>query len=114
MLTNNSNILLYYKAIDMRKGINGLSIMVSDIWGLNPSDGSIYIFYNKKYDKLKLLYWDRNGFCLLYKILVKEKFKIPKITSERVITSEQLRWLFDGLDIDKVTGFKPLKYDTHF
>ena len=114
MLPNNCKILLYNKTVDMRKSIDGLSIIVSESLGLNPSDGSIHIFYNKRYDKLKMLYWDRNGFSLLYKRLEQERFKIPKLVSTRSITYEQLRWLFDGLDIDKINGFKLLKYNAYF
>jgi len=114
MLPNNCNIMLYNKVVDMRKSIDGLSIIVSDVLSLNPADGSIYIFCNKKYDKLKMLYWDKNGFTLLYKRLEKERFKIPNLLSVRSITYDQLRWLFDGLDIDKTTGFKPLKYTAFY
>ena len=92
----------------MRKSIDGLSIIISESLGMNPSDGCIHIFYNKKYDKLKILYWDKNGFSLLYKRLEKERFKIPKLVSSRSITYDQLRWLFDGLDIDKKYPANPL------
>lgn len=114
MLPNNSKILLYNKSVDMRKSIDGLAIIVSDALSMNPSDGSLYIFYNKKYDKLKMLFWDRNGFTLLYKRLEKERFKIPKLVTAQVISYEQLRWLFDGLDINKIKGFKVLKYNVFF
>ena len=113
MFPNNNQILLYYKTIDMRKGINGLSILIADEIAMNPSDGCIFLFYNKTYDKLKCIYWDRNGFCLFYKFLTKDRFKIPKMLSSRTISHEQLRWLFDGLDIDKISGFKALKF-SHF
>ena len=62
----------------------------------------------------QMLYWDKNGFTLLYKRLEKEKFKIPNLLSVRSITHDQLRWLFDGLDIDKITGFKSLKYTAFY
>ena len=114
MLPNNSKVLLYNKSVDMRKSIDGLAIIVSDALSMNPSDGSLYIFYNKKYDKLKMLFWDRNGFTLLYKRLEKERFKIPKLVTEQVISYEQMRWLFDGLDINEVKGFKALKYSVFF
>ena len=97
----------------MRKGINGLVIMIADSLLLNPSDGSIYIFYNRSYNKLKLIYWDSNGFCLFYKILEREKFKIPQILSLRSLSYQQLRWLFDGLDIDNTSGFESITYDTY-
>ena len=69
--------MLYNKVVDMRKSIDGLSILVSDTLSLNPSDGSIYIFFNKKHDKLKMLYWDKNGFTLLYKDLKRRGLKFP-------------------------------------
>jgi transposase len=106
--------MFYNKVVDMRKSIDGLSIIVSDALSLNPSDGSIYIFYNRKHDKLKMLYWDKNGFTLVYKRLEKDKFKITNLLSARCITDDQLRWLFDGLDIDKITGFKSLKYTAFY
>ncbi len=114
MLPNNSKMLLYNKSVDMRKSIDGLAIIVCDALRMNPSDGSLYIFYNKKYDKLKMLFWDRNGFNLLYKRLEKERFKIPKLITSKVISYEQMRWLFDGLDINEVKGFKALKYNVFF
>ena len=106
--------MLYHKPIDMRKGILRLALLIAEELLLNPSDGSIYIFYNNKYNKLKCVYWDRNGYCLLYKILEKEQFKIPKIISIKSISLTELRWLFEGLDITKIEGFKELKYTTHF
>ena len=110
MLPNNSQILLYHKPVDMRKGINGLGIMIADELCLNAGDGSIFIFYNKHYNKLKMIYWDKNGFCLFYKILSKEKFKIPKLLALQSITHDQLRWLFDGLDFGNLQGFKSIRY----
>lgn len=114
MLPNNSKILIYHKTIDMRKGINGLSILIADEMAINPTDGGIFLFYNRNYDKLKCIYWDRNGFCLCYKILAKDRFKIPKLLSSRTISHDQLRWLFDGLDIDKISGFKTLRFSNFF
>jgi len=114
MLLNNNKILFYHNPIDMRKGINGLTILISNDLSINPGDGSIYVFYNKSYNKLKLIYWDRNGFCLFYKILSKEKFKIPKLLSSQIISMEELRWLLDGLDIKKTQGFKTFFYDSYY
>ena len=49
---------------DMRKSINGLSILVADQLELDPLSGHIFAFCNRKRDIIKILYWDRNGFCL--------------------------------------------------
>jgi transposase len=116
MLDNllNVNVLLYRKAIDMRKSIDGLSIVISSELDQNPSNGAIYVFCNKSLDKVKVLYWDRNGFCLLYKRLEKQKFILPKITENVLnLAPEQFRWLLDGLDINQLKGFKKLNYNQH-
>ena len=49
---------------DMRKAINGLSLLVSDQMELDPFSGHLFAFCNRKRDMVKILYWDRNGFCL--------------------------------------------------
>ena len=65
LLADTNKILLYNKTTDMRKSINGLSIIISQELEENPTDGGMYVFYNKQYDKIKILYWYKNGFSLL-------------------------------------------------
>ncbi len=62
----------------MRKSINGLSYLASDLSHYNVQDGSVTLFYNRSRDKVKLLYWDKNGYVLIYKRLKKGRFKIIK------------------------------------
>jgi transposase len=62
-----SRIMLHRNPVDMRKSIDGLSFLVVNEFSANPADGSVYVFFNRSRDKLKLLYWDRNGFCVWYK-----------------------------------------------
>jgi len=66
------------QAVDMRKSINGLSVLVTDQLALNPLNGQMFVFYNRHRDKIKILYWDKNGFCLWYKRLEKHRFHIPR------------------------------------
>ena len=111
---NTFSALLYRDPVDMRKSIDGLSIIIAGNLSQNPANGTVYIFYNKCFDKIKLLYWDRNGFCLLYKRLEKQRFVIPKIIEDALhLEPEQFRWLLDGLDISKLKGFKTLNYTQH-
>ena len=95
----------------MRKSIDGLCTIVVAGIKEDLQSGNIFVFLNKKLDKIKILVWDRNGFCLLYKRLEKMKFKKPKFQDNILsITTTELRWLLDGLDIDKLGLSKSEKY----
>lgn len=112
MLLVNCEVLIYNKPVDMRKSINGLSVLVFDELNRNPTGPGIFVFWNKKLDKLKLLYWHINGFCLLYKRLEKQRFKLPTPIPETLIVStKELQWLLDGLDFSKLSGHKELSYN---
>lgn len=104
-------VWLYKDRVDMRKSIDGLSIIVASHMDKNPSSGEIFLFFNKGSDKIKILYWDRNGFCLYYKRLEMGRFKVP---NDESITYEQLRWLLDGLDITNLRGYKRTRYQNFF
>ena len=108
-------VQLYKQPVDMRKSIDGLSVLVADSLSSDPCDGSIYVFYNKLFDKIKLLYWEKNGFCVLYKRLEKEKYKLPQIKDDIMeLDLQQLRWLLEGLDMTRLQGFKSLKYSQYY
>ena len=105
-------ILLATEPVDMRKSINGLSVLVADQMECDPLNGSLFVFYNKARDKIKVLYWDRNGFCLWYKRLEKHRFHIPKQISGGHVTlsSEQLSWLLAGLEFESIRGHPELHF----
>lgn len=101
--------------VDMRKSIDGLSILVADVFQKNPISNYLFLFRNKHGDKIKILYWDTNGFCLWYKRLEKGRYKFAKdITGCFEIDIKQLRWLLDGLDFTKLSGYKELYYDNFY
>ena len=84
---------------DMRKQIDGLAAMVRDSLDHDPFDGSLYLFAGMGGRRLKILYWDRNGFCLWQKRLEKDRFPWPKeVGLVRTITTEQLGLLLEGID----------------
>ena len=103
-------VLFYATPIDMRNSINGLSMKVVQHISSEVQLGTFYVFYNKGKDKLKILYWERNGFCLWYKRVEKQRFKISEMSVTIEMTLQQLRWILDGLDYTKLQGHKPLKY----
>jgi len=96
---SSSHVYLATGFTDMRKSINGLSIIVSEQLGCNPYDGSVFVFCNRGRDKLKILYWEHNGFWLAYRRLEKGKFKWPMHRETDIIslTLRELHWLLAGL-----------------
>lgn len=98
--------------IDFRKGINGLAALVETGLQLNPFAAALYVFINRGRDKIKILYWERNGFCLWQKRLEKDRFHWLKREDSRVemITGQQLNWLLDGYDIARFKPHKSLNY----
>ena len=107
-------IFIYNEAVDMRKSIDGLVGVVSSQLLSNPTDGSIYVFYNRGFDKVKLIYWSIGGFCLFYKRLEKNRFKFPNQSSNIYNLDHcQLHYLLDGLDLTKMPKEDYNKYDIY-
>jgi transposase len=87
---------------DMRKAVNGLSVIVQEVMAHNPFSGSVYLFCNRERKLLKAVYWDRTGFWLCQKRLEKDKFPWPEDEEEvRELTGEQLQMLLSGIDFFK-------------
>jgi transposase len=108
-------VFLALGATDMRKSINGLSLLVSEYLNLDPFSGNMFVFCNKKKTMLKILYWDTNGFCLWHKRLEKEFFRWPSSEKETItIGKKELIWLTDGLDIHRTDAHKSIKYSALF
>lgn len=110
-LDGKTDLRVYLKPgpTDGRKAINGLSIMVQEYMEIPPMDGSLFIFCNKRRNVLKILYWDKNGFCLWLKKLDKQKFPWIKTNDPKhELTMEELKWLLRGIDFFK--AHKELKY----
>lgn len=109
-------VLFYSKPMDMRKSIGGLSIFVASTLDEDPSCGDVYVFYNKRRTKIKILYWQTNGYCLFYKSLEGGVFILPKgeACEEIILSHRQLGWLLEGLDINKVRGHEERRYSVHY
>jgi transposase len=97
-----TDVLVWNETIDMRKSIDGLCMVVNESIGENPSSGKVYVFFNKGLDKLKLIYWASNGFCLLYKRLEKGRFQFPKGEKSFLLNRAQLEILLSGLPVDGI------------
>jgi transposase len=95
-----TKVFIAIGATDMRKSINGLSLMVADQFDLDLFSGSYFAFCNRRRDLVKILYWDDNGFCLWMKRLEQDAFVWPESEQEVVeISTTALGWLLNGLDV---------------
>ena len=114
ILSFNTSIWLYPKPIDFRKQMDALVMLVADHLKLNPTSGQLFIFRNRHANKLKILWWDRNWFWLLYRRLEQGRLKFPKVSEETMsLTKEELSWLLSGLDFTK-QKLLPEVMATHF
>lgn len=91
MLVPEHQVYLMPGFVDMRKAINGLSMLVDDE-GMSAFEGAYFVFCGKTRQIIKILYWETNGFCLWQKRLEKQRFSWPQDASEiKKISSRELR-----------------------
>lgn len=95
-------IWFYRQVVDFRKQIDGLMLIAADQLKQDPTSGQLFVFRNRSGNKVKLLWWDRNGFVLLYKRLERGKFCFPSYGEDCwLLSKDQLGWLLSGLDLTK-------------
>lgn len=94
-------VYLHREPIDFRAGINTLVTLVEQAMQLDPFSRAVFAFHNRSRDRIKLLLYDRSGFWLLMKRLEADRFVWPGQPQAVIeLTTEQLHWLLDGIDIE--------------
>lgn len=94
----------------MRKSIDGLAAVVQQQFHLDPFSNSLFLFCGRHRNKMKALFWEGDGFMLLYKRLENGSFRWPRDETElKPITWQQFRWLMEGLQIEQKQTIKPAK-----
>lgn len=104
-LSSNHRFHLYSQATDMRKSFNGLSGIVRNELGSDPCNGEVFIFINRRRNKIKLLHWQGIGFTLYYKRLEEGTFELPEYDPQVGSISlnySQIVLLVDGLSIKNI------------
>ena len=105
-------VYLHREPIDFRAGIDGLAMRVEQTLGLSPLTGALFLFTNRRRDRVKILYWDQTGFALWVKRLEAARFAWPRKVSEAVLalSEDQLPWLLAGYDITLMKPHESLHY----
>lgn len=94
---------------DMRCGFDRLAAMAEQVTGQDVLSGHLFVFRNRSGDRLKILYWDRDGFVLFYKRLEEGLFKLPRLEPEQrsvPLKASELAMLLDGIDLASVKRSK--------
>ncbi len=108
MLTLPSSLRVYaaIEPVDLRKGFDALSIVVRARLARDPLSGALFVFFNRRFDRAKVLVWTPSGWCLVYKRLEKGRFYLPRAVAagatEITIEAAELVALLDGIDLRDV------------
>jgi transposase len=95
-------VFLHTPATDLRKGFDALSGLVTTAFAQDPTSGHLFLFVNRRRDRLKILYWDRDGLAIWYKRLEKGSFQLPVIPRNAVsieMSPTQLTLVLSGIDL---------------
>lgn len=113
LIPSNLKIYLATQAVDMRKSYQTLSVLVKNVLSQSPFCGHLFVFYNKKKDLIKVLYWHRNGFCLWQKKLEKGRYVLPTSFSgvSLEISWHHLEAFIQGLDCWGIEAGQELTFE---
>jgi transposase len=101
-LPPSTRILLCADVTDMRRGFDGLAAMTREVIGEDPLSGHLFVFRNRRRDRMKILYWDRDGFALWYKRLERGTFRFPAPREGSMTISVDhatLTLILEGIDV---------------
>ena len=104
MLSIPANVRVYLctTATDMRKGFDGLHTLVVQVFERDPLDGHLFLFINRRRDRVKILWWDRDGMALFYKRLEAGTYQLPVVSDDPEgveIDATDLAILLNGIDV---------------
>lgn len=87
--------------VDGRKGIDGLAALVRARFAENPLSGTMFVFFSRRADRVRVLYWDRDGYVLIMKRLEKGKYKLPWLAEQGrvVIEAAELLLVLEGIEL---------------
>jgi transposase len=112
MLPAGTRVLVCTEPQDMRRSFDRLASVARDELGEDPQSGAYFVFLGKSSTRVKVLWWDRNGYCLLYKRLHQALFRVPRdgarVGESMQIDAAALARLLEGVAHEKLEKVKPL------
>ena len=107
-------VYLCRQSVDFRKSINGLSVLVEQELERDPFTQALFVFCNRKRDKIKILYFEGSGFVLWYKRLERDRFAWLRSSGDPIesYSGRELNWLLDGVDIFSMRPHARLAYES--
>ena len=94
---------------DLRRSIDGLASIIQGQLNLDPFSTALFLFCGRRRDRIKGLYWEGDGFILVYKRLERGVYQWPRNEREvREITPQQYRWLMEGLQVEQPKAHRPV------
>jgi transposase len=94
-------ILAYREPVDMRKQFDGLVALTKSVLAEDPLSGSLFVFFNRRRNIVKAVYWDRTGYCLFAKRLERGRFVLPGADRKCELSEQALRLILDGIELGK-------------
>lgn len=115
MLPPGSRVFLATSCVDGRKGIDGLSALVRSQFGQDPLSGTLFVFFSKRADRVRVLYWDRDGYVLTMKRLEAGRYRIPWRSEQGhvVVEAAELLLVLEGIDLHQATRRRRWSPRTH-
>ncbi len=101
-LPSKTRVFLCLAHTDMRKSFDKLAALVAEVMKCDPLSKDLFVFRNRAEDRMKILFWDRSGFCLYYKRLEKGRFSFPTVTSADGVEIDhaELLLILEGIELD--------------
>jgi transposase len=94
--------------VDLRKGFDSLSAMVRSGWARDPLSGYLHVFYNRRRDQVRILFWDRTGYCIVAKRLAQGRFRFPAAAQDPCVEMEpaEMALILEGIDLTHARRLK--------
>jgi transposase len=100
MLPSGVKVFIATKPVDMRKSHDGLAALIQTVFQKDTFSGHLFVFFSKQKDRVKIFYWDRNGYCYWYKRLEKGLFPLPRVSGDLyTLSPQELCLLLEGIDL---------------